>query len=222
MSNIQKRLSDLQPYVTGIRFVETFPIVDVVFKDNWTIPVSQIISKEKSDQNTNSYFFYSEKEGVGFDELLNYVDEIIKINQERELKQELLKVKVEELKILFKDNNLEKLMNLKFTLGSSDIVSDLIAEEIKIEVDLPKEIPIPPVIQPIIDVKPKVEQVNEPMRVQPNNSIVKRHRLGEVELPIKGKKIELEDHSIPARLTEGECNCGPNESCVKCIDSKTL
>ena len=87
MSQIQKRLNDLQPYVAGIRFVQSVAVVDVVFKEGWNIPESKTVHKEQSEQDPNYYLFYSEKEGIGFDELLDYVEGIIKINIEREVKQ---------------------------------------------------------------------------------------------------------------------------------------
>jgi hypothetical protein len=34
MSNIQKTLDSLQPYVIGIRYLEGTPLVDVVFKED--------------------------------------------------------------------------------------------------------------------------------------------------------------------------------------------
>ena len=47
MSNIQKTLDLLQPYVIGIRYVEGTPVIDAVFKDGWTIPEDQKIKKLK-------------------------------------------------------------------------------------------------------------------------------------------------------------------------------
>ena len=114
MSNIQSRLDSLQPYITGIRYVQGHQIVDGVFKTGWTIPESEIVKKEMVNAENNSYVFYTEKEGFTFDDLLDYVEDIININIEREKKHDLLKLKVKELQEIFKNTSLRK----TFTISS--------------------------------------------------------------------------------------------------------
>ena len=58
MSNIQSRLDSLQPYVIGIRYFEGLPIADVILKENWNIPESDIILKTKGDEKLNYWVFY--------------------------------------------------------------------------------------------------------------------------------------------------------------------
>jgi hypothetical protein len=124
MSSIQKTLDSLQPYVIGIRYLEGLPLIDTVFKEGWTVPDDQAITKVKGDEGMNYYMIYSEKKGVGIDDLLSFVDKTIKLNLEREKKQDLLRIKVEELKKLFKDNSLIKLSRLKFNFSEEDVVSE--------------------------------------------------------------------------------------------------
>jgi hypothetical protein len=82
---------------------------------------------------------YSEKKGVGIDELLSFVDKTIKLNLEREKKHELLRLKVEELKKLFKDNTLARLTRLKFTFTEEDIVPSLGEFDLNIEEQIETE-----------------------------------------------------------------------------------
>lgn len=124
MSSIQKTLDSLQPYVIGIRYLEGLPLIDTVFKEGWSVPEDPVITKVKGDEGMNYYMIYSEKKGVGIDELLSFVDKTIKLNLEREKKQDLLRVKVEELKRLFKDNSLTKLSRLKFNFSEEDVVGE--------------------------------------------------------------------------------------------------
>lgn len=124
MSSIQKTLDSLQPYVIGIRYLEGLPLIDTVFKEGWTVPDDQSITKVKGDEGMNYYMIYSEKKGVGIDDLLSFVDKTIKLNLEREKKQDLLRIKVEELKKLFKDNSLTKLSRLKFNFSEEDVISE--------------------------------------------------------------------------------------------------
>ena len=133
MSSIQKTLDSLQPYVIGIRYLEGLPLIDTVFKEGWTVPEDSSITKVKGDEGMNYYRIYSEKKGVGIDELLSFVDKTIKLNLEREKKHELLRIKVEELKKLFKDNSLAKLSRLKFTFSEEDILPSLGEFDLNIE-----------------------------------------------------------------------------------------
>ena len=99
-------------------------MIDTVFKEGWSVPEDPVITKVKGDEGMNYYMIYSEKKGVGIDELLSFVDKTIKLNLEREKKQDLLRVKVEELKRLFKDNSLTKLSTLKFNFSEEDVVGE--------------------------------------------------------------------------------------------------
>jgi len=139
MSSIQKTLDSLQPYVIGIRYLDGLPLVDTVFKEGWNVPEDPAITKVKGDEGMNYYMIYSEKKGVGIDELLSFVDKTIKLNLEREKKHELLRLKVEELKKLFKDNSLAKLTRLKFTLAEEDIVPSLGEFDLNIEEEIETE-----------------------------------------------------------------------------------
>jgi hypothetical protein len=142
MSSIQKTLDSLQPYVIGIRYLEGVPLVDTVFKEGWSVPEDPKITKVKGDEGMNYYMIYSENKKVGIDELLSFVDKTIKLNLEREKKHDLLRIKVDELKKLFKDNSLVKLSRLKFTFSEEDMVPSL--NEFNLDID---EEPTEPEVQ---------------------------------------------------------------------------
>lgn len=125
MSNIQKTMDSLQPYVIGIRYLEGTPLVDVVFKDGWSVPDEPNIKKVKGNEEMNYHMIFSETKNVGLDELLAYVERTIKLNQEREKKHELLRQKVNELKEIFKKNSLARLTRLNFVFGDEDLVPNL-------------------------------------------------------------------------------------------------
>lgn len=147
MSNIQKTLDSLQPYVIGIRYLEgKIPVVDAVFKDGWSILEDPKIEKAKGDESLNYYMIFSEKPGVGLDDLLAYVERVIKANQDREKKHDLLKAKVNELKELFKKHSLSKLTTLKFTFKEEDLVPNL--NDFDVDIDEPIAPPPAPSIAP--------------------------------------------------------------------------
>ena len=81
MGNIQETLQSLQPYVIGIRYQEGIPLIDVVFKEGWAIPNNPKITKIKGSEDMNYYMIFSDSNEVSIDDLLNYVKDVIKINQ---------------------------------------------------------------------------------------------------------------------------------------------
>lgn len=234
MSSIQKTLESLQPYVIGIRYLDGLPVVDAVFKEGWTLPESDVIKKVKGNEELNYYMIFSEKDGIGLDELLDFVDIIIKANIEREKKHELLKDKVNELKELFKKTSLTKLKRLKFDFYDEDLITDVNdfdldeqIEEVK-EVKEIKEIELieNPVLKAdeseysdedaeIIQEEIRAENFRKIQETKKNNSQLNNIK-NKVELP--PKKNYESDVDV---MTE-ECNCGPNEACGKCIENKDL
>ena len=62
-------------------------------------------------------------QNVGVDDILDYIEEVIKYNKEEEMKAQLLSIKLEELKVLFHNNSLETLKTLEFNL-THDVVSE--------------------------------------------------------------------------------------------------
>lgn len=208
--SISKRLDSLQPHVLTIRYAQGLPVTDVLLREGWVIPKSEVISREKFEDQPNYYMFYSDKEGIGFDELLDYVEQIIKFNIEREKKHELLKKKVKELQILFKDTPLAKLEAMKFVLNGEDLVGDFMDGDIELTEE--PTVPEPPT-------PPEPRKIKEGEQPAPPPKTVKAGNT-EVELPPKGEKIEVEVHELPPEMTEGDCACGPEEGCPKCMDSK--
>ena len=241
MSNIQKTLDALQPYVIGIRYLEGTPLVDVVFKDGWTIPEDPNVKKLKGNDELNYYMVFSEVNGIGLDELLMYVEKAIKLNQEREKKHDLLREKVNELKEVFKKNSLSKLSRLKFSFSDEDLVPKLDEFDIDMEFSEPQvdnEIEPQPHIeevavatpsqyldenrQPIELTEEDKEILAEEARAERNRQILTNKKQKQssiskkVELPPK-RKIEM---AISERDYESDCDCGENDACEKCIDKK--
>lgn len=135
MSNIQKTLDSLQPYVIGIRYLEGTPLVDAVFKEGWMVPEDPKVKRIKGNEEMNYYMLFSEVSGVGLDELLAYVKKTIDVNVEREKKHELLREKVNELKELFKKHSLDKLKRLKFNFTEEDLVPKLNDFDVDVDID---------------------------------------------------------------------------------------
>lgn len=253
--NIQKTLDSLQPYVIGIRYLEGTPLVDVVFKEGWNVPEDAKIKKIKGNDDMNYFMLLSEIPGVGLDELLAFVDKTIKLNIEREKKHDLLKVKFNELKEVFKKTSLDKLKNLKFTFTEEDLVPTLTEfdmddfEEEIIPQPLPTEKLIPEeysiydeyeevkITETPIEHTPYLDEDGNPIELSEDDMELlaeeARAEQNKKFLDSKNKKtdskkiankVELPPKRKPVLETtidyNSDCECGPDEACDKCIDSK--
>lgn len=227
MSTIQEKLDSLQPYVLSIRYVQGIQVVDAVFKDGWTVPKSEYIEIEKGDTEQEYYMFFSEKKDIGIDELLDYIENIININIEREMKYELLKEKVKELKTLFNTTPLEKLKSLKFKLSNNSISEDISEEDILLNDPQVNE----PHINNPEDKEKTPETITEETKEKTSKNTTeksdgkkgnksstnkKQQTHGNVELPPKNEKIVVEEYEP----LQTNCNCDPNDVCPICASEK--
>lgn len=248
MKKLEDALKELFPYLIGIRYLEGTPVVDAVFKEGWTVPDDSKIKKAKGNDELNYYMIFSEIDGIGLDDLLNYVDKTIKVNLEREKKHDLLRTKVNELKEIFKKNSLTKLQRLKFSFAEEELVPNLNDFDIDIDDELEETI-IQPIqneveeYQPINEQQPiaayldengnPIEMTEEELELLQEEARAERNRKAtgkkkqtsnlnnlskKIELPPK-KKMEMV-MSDDEYDTNNDCDCGPNEACSKCIDSK--
>jgi hypothetical protein len=251
MSNIQKTLDSLQPYVIGIRYVEGTPVVDVVFKEGWSVPPDNNVKMAKGDESMNYYMLFSESQNIGLDDLLGYVDKVIKLNLEREKKHELLKIKVGELKEVFKKTPLAKLNRLKFTFSEEELVPNLNDFDIDIDEELPPIIHNEEIFEEetIEETIPTQQNINNPNQYLDENGnpieltedereiLEEEARAERNRKAIRGKqkpsvlnktqnKVELPPKRKPEMVMhesyDTDCDCGPDEACDKCIDSKGL
>jgi hypothetical protein len=216
--NIEKRIKALQPYVIQMRFSNGVGIVDAVFKEGWKVPTSKVIDAiEGEDKSVNYYMFYTEKEDLGLDDVLDYIEQVINMNVEREKKYELLKVKTEELKDVFRKNPLSKLQTMQFVLGSEKLIPDVMPEEFD-DMSIIDEVTVPEVQQP----RQEEESIDEIPETTITDSEIQEtqvppRKVGNqvIELPPKGK-VELEDYSEVNVV----CNCIGDDMCPVCIEEK--
>jgi hypothetical protein len=214
MPKIQEKLDSLQPHVVGIRYIQKMQIVDAVFNEGWTVPNSDIIKKELVDESQNYYMFYTEKEGITIDDLLDYVEGIININIEREKKHTLLKSKVKELQKIFNDSTLSKLERLKFSFGEDDIVPSLMDMDIELDEDFEEVAEELVIEEALVETKSRSSK-NKNKVGKINTANIKGQT---IELPPKDKKIVVEDYEAPTNIV---CNCeGPDQVCPVCQEEK--
>lgn len=127
MSNIQNRLNELKPYIIGLRFQDNIPLVDTILKEGWVIPKSDIIGNLKGE-DANYYMFFSDTQGI--DEILDFIEKTINLNNEREKKQILFKEKQKELQEFFKKHTLSELLTMKFELSDPQFIESDLSNDI--------------------------------------------------------------------------------------------
>ena len=262
MSNIQERVNSLRPNVISFRFGnDGMAIIDAVFKKGWKIPDVKGIQASLAEKENNYYMIYAKEEGIGIDELFDFVQYVRELNQERELKHVLYQKKLVELKDLFKTNDLATLETLQYITNipkieeeTSSYDEDTDDEELDLDAQTstpqPKPItpepakPKQPVVQTIPADEPpeatmaensvmvseeKIKEITEINSKRPatkqnrgpvngvTHSTEKVNGAG-VELPPKKKpRVEVKEFKVP---TSGQCNCGPDDACPACIDTK--
>jgi hypothetical protein len=131
----QERLSELRPYVTGIRFVKDLPVVDVLLLDGWDMFESDTVSYKPSNNNKNYFMVFPIEEKGTIDDVIDHVEYVIEFNIEKENKLALLKAKIEELKMLFSQKSLNELERLNFVI---ETVNEPTLKDIKINHSNPK------------------------------------------------------------------------------------
>ena len=114
-----KELVPFVQYIHSMRKLETYLSFDMAFPTKWSLPKSiidegQVIAFNLEDQNLKGVSFVSQINENDVSVILTKIGKIIKLNKERELKEQLFKQTIDQLKQTFEKNDLDKLQNLYF------------------------------------------------------------------------------------------------------------
>ena len=114
-----KELAPFVQYIHSIRKLETYLSFDMAFPTKWSLPKSiidegQVIAFNLENQNLKGVSFVSQINENDVSVILTKIGRIIKLNKERELKEQLFKQTIDQLKQTFEKNDLDKLQNLYF------------------------------------------------------------------------------------------------------------
>jgi len=118
MSSIDDKINEIKGYIVSMRYNKGMAIVDVKLRSGWVIPKSKVVGAVAYDKSPDTYMFYSEDENILIDDIIEYVKHVVKINIDREAKENLLKAKLIELREYFKMHDLSELETLKFVVMS--------------------------------------------------------------------------------------------------------
>lgn len=115
-----KEISELRPYFHSLREFNTDVSLDVKLPLLWEInpnikefPNVRLKEQDKNDK-TKLISYITSNSLEGYDEVFSCVKSIVTLNLDRERKERLLEEKINELKKLFKEKDLNLLESLKF------------------------------------------------------------------------------------------------------------
>jgi hypothetical protein len=111
-------VSKTSKYLNSVRILQTYITFDMVFPTSWVmlkkLPEGVEILQNNDKEGRLITSFVCENKLSLVDSIEISIDKIIKTNIEREEKERLFKLKVQELKSIFETENLENLKGLKF------------------------------------------------------------------------------------------------------------
>lgn len=121
---LQDRIQKINPYFKGIEISGGLIIVKVEFPHGWKAYPTQdeeTIKVALSEQEANVWFYYSDCTKVDLEMVFDLIEETIEFNESLIRKVELLKTKVEELKLIFNDEPLSRLETLYFAFTEKPV-----------------------------------------------------------------------------------------------------
>lgn len=111
-------VSKTSKYLNSVRILQTYITFDMIFPTSWVmlkkLPEGVEILQNNDKEGRLITSFVCENKLSLVDSIEISIDKIIKTNIEREEKERLFKLKVQELKSIFETENLENLKGLKF------------------------------------------------------------------------------------------------------------
>lgn len=127
--SLYKEFSELLPYIQSIRKIKSYLSFDINFPNTWKLPKKYIVEDkilEHESQVSGHRFisFVSEITEEDIELTSDNIRKIVKYNLDREEKEKLFEVKVNELKTLFDRQNLTTLKELQFEIKTNKITLD--------------------------------------------------------------------------------------------------
>ena len=117
--NIQERINNLGDYFKGMQVSAENGIiyVTVQFHKGWAcseVTEHNFNVKAVQDDTPGLFYFFTDME-VGFDKVFDAIDYNIRFNEEAQAKVNLLRNKIEALRSIFENEDIDKLKRLEFT-----------------------------------------------------------------------------------------------------------
>lgn len=124
--SLYKEFSGLLPYIQSVRKLKNYLSFDVNFPEQWKLPKKyikedKVIEQDSKTTGVRLLSFVTEINEEGVEEITNSIHNIIEYNLEREEKERLFELKVNELKKIFEKQELTNLKKLSFEVTPDKI-----------------------------------------------------------------------------------------------------
>ena len=125
MKSLNLEIGNILEYLQQIRKLEDYLIFDIEFPNTWKILKKFVIEDKflnqgySEDETKIIFSFVSEMTSESLKKTHDNIIGIINYNLEREMKENLLQSKIDELKNIFNNQSLDQLKNLSFDLKQS-------------------------------------------------------------------------------------------------------
>lgn len=119
-------LETLKNNLKSVRIIKDHVSFDLNFPNKWIIPNEYKEVQEVSILNGNDgvYSFVSKLDKGSIDTLETTINDIITFNIDREEKENLFRNKVQELKSIFDNENINELRSLKFEFNEFNVIEN--------------------------------------------------------------------------------------------------
>ena len=123
--SLHEEIIKLRPHLTGIRFHQSFIILDFVIPVHWQVPTKGVpanvqIKVNDNSETSNSISLYRTYDNENTKAIFKFSNKLVKENMELEEKKKLLEQKIAELEVIFKGNGLESLKGLNFDIQTNE------------------------------------------------------------------------------------------------------
>jgi hypothetical protein len=121
MNSIDEIFEEYKGHVFSFEFDGQIKLIKCYFKPDWIVEQEGIIVKKKD----NLTYLITKDPTISFNDMLNFVTQIISSNIEREQKIKLLAEKKRQLEELFNSSSLDDLTKLDFNIKRDDIIPEI-------------------------------------------------------------------------------------------------
>lgn len=116
---MQERIKKIEPCFKGLEYIGDYILVKTVYKKNWNVlPSDNELVKVSIDDDDKTLFYYYSNKNTDYNNIFDLIEKTIKFNMESENKVSLLKEKIEELRKLFLEYDIDTLKKLKFSFDT--------------------------------------------------------------------------------------------------------
>ena len=128
--NLYSHLIKFEDYLLSIRRLDTHISMDLTLTTSWGIPksvqeVAQIVPYELNVEGQRGISFVCEFNEESFEKTILALNKIIKLNKEKEIKNQMFEEAVKSLRVTFDKKDLDTLKTLEFKFSDKPILPEI-------------------------------------------------------------------------------------------------